>query len=94
MLTEYEVRRHMELIQASRVAPLRKARMLLRIGKSLTTQMNALHQANELIAQTADRKAAAGLNRMEHNIHQLNEDLRDAAFDALHPPPAREPYLF
>jgi hypothetical protein len=93
MLTEYEVRRRIESIRASRLAPLRKARLLLRIGKSLTAQVKSLRRAKEQIAQTADRKAEAGLSRMTSNTQQLHEDVREAAFEVLHPDRSQNPYL-
>ena len=93
MFTEFEVRRKIELIRASRLAPLRKARLLLRIGKSLTAQETSLRRAKEQIAQTPDRKAEAGLTRMETTVHQMHEDVRDAAFDILHPPSQPNPYV-
>jgi len=86
MLTEFEVRCRVESIRASRLAPLRKARLLLRIGKSLTVQELSLRRAKEQIARTADQKAAAGLNRMATNTHHLHEDVLDAAFEILHQP--------
>jgi len=93
MLTEFEVRRRIETIRTSRLAPLRKARLLLRIGKSLTAQVQSLRRAKEQISRTADKKAEAGLTRMTKNTEQLNEDVRDAAFDALHPERIPRPYL-
>ncbi|AIE84144.1 hypothetical protein OP10G_0776 [Fimbriimonas ginsengisoli Gsoil 348] len=74
----------MECIQTSPMAPLRKARMLLRLGRSLTPQVRSLIQAKTQIAQTADRKSSACLRRMATSAETLREDLRDAAFDALH----------
>lgn len=93
MLTEFEVRRRIELIRVSRLAPLRKARLLLQIGKSLHRQEASLHRAKEQTALTADQKAAAGLNRMALNAKRMHEDVRDAAFEALHPERFQTPYL-
>jgi hypothetical protein len=67
--------------------------MLLSIGKSLNAQVKSLRRAKEQIAQTADRKAEAGLNRMATNTQQLHEDVRDAAFEALHPERIQNPYV-
>ncbi len=89
MLTEFEVRQRIESIRTSRIAPLRKARLLLRIGRSLSAQEKALHRAKEQIARTPDRKAEAGMIRMESHTHQLHEDILDAAFEALHTEPPR-----
>ena len=84
MLTEFEVRQRIESIRTARMAPLRKARLLLRIGKLLSTQEKELHRAKEQISRTPDRKAEAGMVRMETHTHQLHEDILDAAFEALH----------
>ena len=93
MFTEFEVRRRMDLIRASRVGPFRKARMLLRLGKSLSAQMKSLRQEKEQVAQTADQKTIAGLTRMATNTQQLREYVRDAAFEALHPDWPKGPYM-
>jgi hypothetical protein len=84
MLTEFEVRRRMESIQASPMPPLRKARMLLRLGRLLSPQVSSLIHAKAQIAQTDDRKSSACLTRMATSATVLREDLRDAAFSALH----------
>ena len=89
MLTEFEVRQRIESIRAARSAPLRKARLLLRIGRSLSAQEQALHRAKEQIARTSDRKAEAGIGRLESHTHQLHEDVLDAAFEALQTEPMR-----
>ena len=85
MLTEFEVRRRMEMIRSSRVAPMRKARMLLRLGKSLDHQTQSLSQAKAQISRSADKRASAALTRMTTRMQVLHEDVRDAAFDVLHP---------
>lgn len=87
MLTEFEVRQRIESIRTTRMAPLRKARLLLRIGRQLSAQEKELHRAKEQISRTPDRKAAAGMVRMETHTHQLHEDILDAAFEALHSEP-------
>lgn len=84
MLTEFEVRRRMEIIRASRLSPLRKARLLLRLGRCLNHQERSLTHAKAQIAQTSDLKANAGLRRMASTTAQMREDLRDAAWSALH----------
>jgi hypothetical protein len=83
MLTDFEVRRRMGKIQAARLAPLRKARLLLRLGKSLETQAEALVHAKRQISRSSDPTAVAGLSRMAHNVVALQDDLRDAAWHAL-----------
>ncbi len=83
MLTEFEVRRRIDAIRSSRMSALRKARMLLRIGRSLNKQVKTLNEAKTLISQTADRNAAAGLSRMKCNSQQLRSEVRDAAYEAL-----------
>ncbi len=85
MLTEFEVRTRIAVIRTSRLAPLRKARLLLRIGKALGAQAKLLKRAKEQVAHTDDAKATAGLNRMATNAQQLHEDVREAAFEVLHP---------
>jgi hypothetical protein len=85
MLTEFEVRRRMEMIRASRVAPIRKVRMLLKLGKSLDQQTQSLSQAKAQISRTADKRATAALNRMTSRMRLLHDDVRDAAFEVLHP---------
>jgi hypothetical protein len=84
MLTEFEVRRRMQCIQSSQMAPLRKARLLLKLGRQLSPQVRSLTHAKAQIAQTADLKSSACLTRMATSAALLREDLRDAAFSALH----------
>ncbi|HSI73167.1 MAG TPA: hypothetical protein VK934_08305 [Fimbriimonas sp.] len=85
MLTEFEVRRRVEMIRASRAAPIRKVRLLLKLGKSLDQQTQSLSQAKAQISQTADKRASAALNRMTSRMKLLHNDVRDAAFEVLHP---------
>jgi len=83
MLTEFEVRRRVDAIHASRMTPLRKAKMLLRLSKCLDRQVSSLLNASAQISQTPDRNAAAGLTRMTTTTQQLLADVRDAAYDAI-----------
>ncbi len=85
MLTEFEVRRRMEMIRSSRFAPIRKARLLLRLGKSLDHQTRTLTQAKAQVARTADKRASASLTRITSRMQLLHEDVRDAALEVLHP---------
>ena len=83
MLTEFEVRCRMDEIRASRMSPLRKARMLLRLSKSLSRQSKALRQAKVQISKSTDRNAASGMTRMTSRTQLLLSEVRDAAYDAL-----------
>lgn len=83
MLTEFEVRRRMECIQTSRLAPLRKARLLLKLGKALNPQVKSLTTAHEQAATTSNFPAKAGLKRLAGNTARLHADVRDAAWYAL-----------
>ena len=85
MLTEYEVRQRMETIRSSRVAPLRKARLLLRLGRSLHHQTETITAAREQAKRSADKKAVATLARMAQRTAFLHDDIRQAAVDALTP---------
>jgi hypothetical protein len=85
MLTEFEVRRRMETIRLSQAAPIRKAKMLLRLGKSLDHQTQTLTQAKAQIVRTADKRASASLTRITTRMQVLHEDVRDAALEVLHP---------
>jgi hypothetical protein len=78
----------METIRESRVAPLRKARLLLKLGKKLDAQAQSLTQAKAQTARTSDRTASAGLSRMAVRSQLLHEDVREAAVMALKPDPA------
>ena len=93
MLTEFEVRQRVAAIRASRLAPLRKARLLLKIGKSLSQQVDALVRAKAQISLTADRKSQAGLTRMTTTTQTLEEDVREAAYEALQTEKPGSPYV-
>lgn len=73
----------MESIQASRIAPLRKARLLLRLGRALRPQVKSLTTAKQQVSRTTDRTATAAMTRMAGSAHRMHEDLREAAFYAL-----------
>jgi hypothetical protein len=83
MLTEFEVRRRIDAIRASRMSPIRKAKMLLRLNKSLNRQVKSLLQARAQISQTSDLNAAAGLTRMTTTTQQLLTDVQEAAYEAI-----------
>jgi hypothetical protein len=85
MLTEYEVRRRMDTIRESRVAPLRKVRLLLKLGRKLNAQAESLTQAKAQTARTTDRTSSAGLSRMAVRTQLLHDDVREAAVQALQP---------
>jgi hypothetical protein len=86
MLTEYEVRRRIELIRASRVAPLRKARLLLRMSRSLGKQAQSLSDAEQRASRIHDPNSTASLARIALRLRILNQDVREAALDALDKP--------
>jgi len=65
---------------------MRKARLLLRLGRSLRRQAEALENASSQVARSMDRKAAASLTRMARYAARMREDARDAAYDALREP--------
>ncbi len=83
MLTEYEVRCQMEIIQTSKMSPHLKARKLLRLSRSLERQSKILNQAKRQIAKTPDRNAVSGLTRLIMRTQQLLFEVRDAAYEAL-----------
>lgn len=83
MLTEYEVRRRIELIRASRAAPLRKARLLLRMSRLLNKQAQTLNDAKDRSTQIHDANATASLGRIAVRLRVLDQDVREAAFEAL-----------
>ena len=83
MITEYQVRQRIELIRASRLAPLRKARLLLKIGRSLGKQAATLNNASERSNRTKELNGTASLARIALRIRLLHEDVRDAAHEAL-----------
>lgn len=83
MLTEYEVRQRIELIRTSRAAPLRKARLLLRISRSLGKQAKSLSDAEHRASKIHDPNSTASLARIALRLRMLNQDVRDAATEEL-----------
>jgi hypothetical protein len=83
MLTEFEVRRELELIQNSDAPPSAKARKLLRLGRSLRSQARALETTQDLARRTEDVNADRQLERMETNARQLREEARALALAIL-----------
>ncbi|HEY0867001.1 MAG TPA: hypothetical protein VGE01_06475 [Fimbriimonas sp.] len=83
MLTEFEVRQRVREIRSSSIAPMRKARMLLRLGRSLNNQFRMLAHARAQVSRAADRNASAILSRMVQRTQLLHEDVREQALRAL-----------
>jgi hypothetical protein len=79
MLTEFEVRRHVASIHASDVTPEAKARMLLRLGRSLRSQAQALVEAQAAASRSSNRNAAAHMERMARSARMLHEEVRAMA---------------
>lgn len=77
MLTEFEVRQRVAEIQVLDAAPNRKARMILRLGRSLKAQLR-LH-ARALSARLVDRNTAVRFERMLRSLQKLYEDVRQVA---------------
>jgi hypothetical protein len=73
----------MTVIQAAPLAPLRKARLLLRLGRTLNPQLESLNAAKAQISRTEDLKSAVAILRMASKTSSLRDDLRDAAMTAL-----------
>jgi hypothetical protein len=91
MLTEYEVRRQLELIQTSDAPPGAKARNLLRLGKSLRTQAQELVEAQARASRSQNVNANRQLERMAAKARMLREEVRGAALAILR---ARQRYRF
>jgi hypothetical protein len=83
MMTEFEVRRRVAAIRDAELSPLRKARLLLRIGRSLNTQAETLRLTTRHVALTPDRNATAGLARMANRAQNLRLDVRDEAISIM-----------
>lgn len=79
MLTEFEVRQRVREIHAAPIAPMRKARMLLKLGRSLRSQFRLLSQSKAQIARSADKNASACLSRITLRTKLLHEDVREQA---------------
>lgn len=79
MLTEFEVRCRVTAIRNAEISPLQKARLLLRIGRSLHAQAESLRRTG----RTTDRNLTAGMSRMASQAHHLRKDVRDEAWSFL-----------
>ena len=88
MMTEFEVRRRVAAICNAEMPPLSKARMLLRIGRTLNAQAKNLGLTTHHVEQTADRNATACLTRMVIQARHLRQDVRDEALSVLRGEPA------
>ena len=83
MLTEFEVRRQLDLIQKSDAPPGAKARKLLRLGKSLRTQAQELVEAQARAERSQNVNANRQLERMVATARALREEARSAALAIL-----------
>jgi hypothetical protein len=86
MLTEFEVRRRVASIHASNATPEHKARMLLRLGRSLRIQAQALVDAQATASRSSNRNAAAHMERMARSARMLHEEVRGLALSNLRSP--------
>ena len=85
MLTEFEVRQKVETIAASDATPERKARMLLRLGRSLKAQALSLSHARNQAVQATDKNATEQLERMARTNRMLYDDVRSSALSFMRP---------
>ena len=85
MLTEFEVRRRLEDIELSDVSPMRKARKILELGRSLKAQARTIVHARDASADVQDRNTAARLERLSCSHRMLYNEVRLAARKALEP---------
>jgi hypothetical protein len=76
MLTEYEVRQRVELIESSELPTMRKVRGLLRLARALKTKARPLIHARALSAQARDCNTASHLDRMVRSLRMLYEEVR------------------
>lgn len=83
MLTEFEVRRELDLIQSSDAPPRAKARRLLRLGKSLRKQACILGDARARSRRSSNINAQRQLERMEANSRRLQDEVRSTALTLL-----------
>lgn len=86
MQTEFQVRKRIELIRQLQIAPLRKARLLLEIGRSLELQAKNVANSNDHLVKSQDPKASASLSRVSLQMKSLHDEVRDAAHEALTAP--------
>ncbi|MGV3617759.1 MAG: hypothetical protein ACO1SV_20735 [Fimbriimonas sp.] len=89
MMTEFEVRCRVTAIRNAEISPLQKARLLLKIGRSLSTQAENLRRTTHHVGLTSDRNTAAGLTRMAMQARHLRQDVRDEAWSMLRGGPQR-----
>ncbi len=80
MLTENEVRRRVDEVEASDTTPMRKVRGLLRLIGALRLQARALLHARAVSAQASDRNTLAHFDRMIRAVISLYEDVRQSAY--------------
>ena len=83
MLTEYEVRQRMVDVQNSTEPPLRKVRLLLRLGRAVRRRALELKAELRWVSRSRDRNGMAGLRRLERQTQRLHEDLRREALKSL-----------
>jgi hypothetical protein len=83
MLTEYEVRRKIASIHDSDTSPEVKTRELLRLGRSLRSQAQALVHAQAMASRASNRNAAAHMERMARSARTLHEEVRATALSTL-----------
>jgi hypothetical protein len=85
LLTEFEVRRRLRAIHGSEAPPMRKARMILALGRSLKHQARTIVHARDASAEARDKNAATRLDRLSLSHLMLYDEVRLEARKALDP---------
>lgn len=84
-MTEFEVLRRLETIRGSTAGPMVKVRMLVQLHRTLGKQVASLKRVRTRLRPEADPRTAAALARLASQTERLDEEIRDAAFQVLHP---------
>lgn len=79
MLTEFEVRREVSLIECAAVHPMRKVRHLVRLARQARRDVRVLKQGAELLAQDCMDEEAGRMRKAIQKLLDLQREVLDRA---------------
>ncbi len=86
MVTEFEIRREFSRIDASDHAPLRKARMMLRLARRVRVGAARLAQLSYGLMQDCMNEQGSRMQEASRRLCDLHDDIRARAAEVLYGP--------
>lgn len=89
MLSEYEIRRLLNEVERSPLAPRQRVRRLVWLSRLLHNQVRKLRRVASLYRKKRDSRAAITVERLAHDYEHLRSEVRSRAVEEIHAVPRR-----